>query len=175
MLGTFSSFVIILFSFLFLIAACKKEAPHKKSMLIEEKNGLIFLQGSNTPFTGTVHDTVNKKVVSYEVVEGIKNGEFKISSLNGKIEMSGKMVNGKNEGKWQYFYPGGELESEGYFMNDSANGKWTWFYEDSVKKEEGFLINGKKDGRWVQYDEKGNIVLETFFKDDQEIDNKINK
>ena len=68
------------------------------------KNGMIINETTNEPFTGKVIDTVANQIVSYEVVEGIKNGEFTIKLIDGTKAVSGKIINNKNEGKWSYYY-----------------------------------------------------------------------
>jgi antitoxin component YwqK of YwqJK toxin-antitoxin module len=82
-------------------------------------DGLIIKENSDDePFDGKIIDTLANKIISYDVKNGLKNGEFTIFFLDGKKEISGKIFNNKNEGKWYYYYPSGKLETEGYFKND---------------------------------------------------------
>jgi antitoxin component YwqK of YwqJK toxin-antitoxin module len=145
-----------LFMSLLLMISCGDEKPPNN--LIEKRNGLIYKQRSDTPYTGIVKDTVKKKIMEYYVKEGLKDGRFKISRLNGQVEMVGNMVKDKNEGEWDYYYPNGQPESKGNFINDTPSGKWTFYYETGIKKEEGEYKNGEREGRWVEYDSTGRVV-----------------
>jgi antitoxin component YwqK of YwqJK toxin-antitoxin module len=127
------------------------------------KDGLIVNQTTSKPFTGRVVDTVANQVVSYEVINGIKNGEFIINYLDGTKAVDGNIINNKNEGKWSYYYLTGELESEGYFKNDIASDEWTWYYPNGNKMEEGLFIKGKRDGKWKLYNENGSLKSTVIF------------
>jgi antitoxin component YwqK of YwqJK toxin-antitoxin module len=126
------------------------------------KDGIIINQATNKPFTGKVVDTVANQVVTYEVSEGIKNGEFTILT-NGKKSVSGHIVNNKNDGKWSYYYSTGELESEGLFKNDLASDRWIWYYPNGEKMEEGIFKDGKRDGLWKLYNDDGSLKSTVFF------------
>lgn len=126
-------------------------------------NDLIVTELTNKPFNGKVTDTVANKIITYEVRDGIKNGEFTISYLDGKKAITGKMLNNKNNGKWFYYYPSGKLESEGYFKNDIVVDKWTWYYPNGNKMEEGNFNEGTRDGLWKQYDENGELLKSVIY------------
>ncbi len=152
------------------IPSCKNRKdiqPSKTNVMIEKKDGLIYKQNSNKPYTGIIIDTINEKVMEYYVKDGLKDGRFKISDLNGRVEMAGNMVKDKNEGEWKYYYPNGKIESEGNFSNDTASGDWSFYYETGIIKEEGKYVKGKRDGKWTKYDSTGRISqFITFAKGD---------
>lgn len=161
----FYPYGIVLILFSVFIFGCKKNS----STHIEERDGLLYIQNTNELFTGKVLDTLAKKILEYDVVDGKKNGTFKISSISGALEMLGTIKDNLNEGQWFYYYPNGQIESAGYFSNNLSEGKWTWYFENGKLKEVGYFKGGKKDGSWTIYDEKGNIKQKIFFKDDQVI------
>ncbi|MDO8549591.1 MAG: hypothetical protein Q7S39_05485 [Ignavibacteria bacterium] len=127
------------------------------------RDGVIVNQSTDKPYTGRVVDTVANQIVSYEVVDGIKNGEFVICLTNGNKAVTGNIINNKNEGKWSYYYSSGQLESEGSFKNDVVVDKWTWYYPNGNKMEEGIFINGKRDGMWKLFNENGSLKSTIFF------------
>jgi hypothetical protein len=127
-------------------------------------NDLIINQVTSKPFTGRVVDTLADKIITYDVVDGIKNGEFIVSQLDGTKSVSGTIVKNKNEGKWSYYYSTGELESEGNFKNDILVDKWIWYHKNGNVMEEGFFVKGKRDGLWKLYREDGSIKKFVFFK-----------
>lgn len=143
-----------------------------ESTKVEERDGLLFVLGKDELFSGKVIDTLAKKIIEYEVVDGKKNGEFKISSMSGKVEMVGKIKDNLNEGQWRYYYPSGQLESVGNFINNLSDGKWTWYFESGKIREIGNFKAGKKDGDWTIYDEKGKVKRKLYFKEGQVTDDK---
>ncbi len=131
------------------------------------KDGLICSIGDGKPYTGKVCAVINLQTVEYDVVKGIKDGNFNIFSDNGKKLVSGEIKNNMNEGLWQYFYPDGQLESQGYFKEDKINDKWFWYYPDGRLKTVGKYIGGKKDGKWTSFDDTGKIILEEVFRNNK--------
>ena len=163
---------VLLIIISFLMQACGSEnIPDGK---IYQENGTIYSQATNEPFTGRIIDTLGNRILEYDIVEGLKNGEFIIYFLNHQPEIYGKIKNNKNEGKWSYYYQNGKLESQGNFKNDLPTEKWVWYYPDGTVKEEGYYLNGKKEGIWTLYDEKGDLKA-TFIFRDNEIVNQVEK
>ncbi len=158
--------ILILLCLLFVFTSCKNEKNtriSKSNILVEKRDGLIYKQKSDKPYTGVIIDTVNNKIMEYNVKDGLKGGQFKISHLNGQVEIVGNMINDKNEGKWKYYFPNGQLESVGDFKNDTPSGKWTFYYATGIKKEEGKYKEGKRDGKWVEYDSTSKVINYTNF------------
>jgi hypothetical protein len=144
---------------LFFFSACNPQAD----------KGLMIYAQSKLPYSGSIVDTVGDRIVSFQVKNGLKDGEFIIMFLNGNKEVHGTIRSNKNEGKWNYFYSNGKLESEGLFKNDKPDSKWTWYYPNGSKKEEGNFIMGKREGLWKQYNEDETIKSEVFYKSGNEI------
>lgn len=130
---------------------------NSKNIVIND--GIIYRCGETSPFTGKVLDTLsNNMILEFDVVNGLKNGEFFISTLNGVLTTSGYIENNKNIGTWKYYYDNGKLESTGEFYNDKPNGTWTWYHENGTIKCEGIYVNGKQEGRWKSYNESGMLT-----------------
>ena len=141
-----------------LFYSCAKEEMPKSSLII--KNNLLYKKNSNIPFTGRERALVNNKIVEYDVKDGLKHGEFRIFSEDGKLEIQGQIDSNRNVGNWQYFYPNGEIESEGYFVNDLPEGKWRWYYQGGTVREEGIYQSGFRVGMWYQFNNSGEIIFE---------------
>jgi len=152
----FFSILTVFFSIVF--ASCGKEEIPKSSLII--KGNLLYKRGSEVPFTGRERALVNDKIVEYDVKDGYKNGEFRIFSEDGILEVQGQIDSNRNVGKWEYFYHDGQIESEGYFINDLPQGKWVWNYPDGKRKEEGFYQNGERIGMWYQFKNNGEVIFE---------------
>lgn len=179
--GIFSKKLIAVYILLLILSiinilsgyGCSSESKYTK---VEEREGLLFVLGQDKIFSGKVVDTLQRRILEYEVVDGKKNGEFKITLLNGSVEMVGKIKNNLNEGQWRYYYSNGQLESVGNFKNNLSEGKWTWYFESGKVREVGYFKAGKKDGNWTIFDEKGNLKRKLYFKDGQKTyDHEFNK
>lgn len=153
-----------------MLSSCH-EAPRENREIVM-KDGLIYKQGELKPFTGHLKDTVEGKIIEYDVLNGMKHGEFKTYFKNGKIEMIGHIEENLNQGEWKYFYKSGQLESEGNFSNDLPDGEWKWFYEDGNIKEQGTFVKGNREGRWVLYNSEGKKTDEKIYKQNQIVDEK---
>ncbi len=169
----FGLFRIQIFLFVFLltfisISSCGKEEKKSREDLIF-MNGLLYKKGSKIPFTGKEKAKIEDRILEYDVLDGIKTGEFKISYLDGKPQIVGQLVNNSNEGLWKYYYTNSQMESEGNFKNNLPDGKWTWYYMDGKLKEYGNFISGKREGRWTSLNEDGKIVEQKVFKDGKDI------
>ncbi len=158
------------FVFLLLIsclASCSSKKYSGNQLIVI--NGKIYQKGSTKPFTGREIGKVRGMTIQYDVMNGLKDGEFKVFYSNGNLQMQGRMVNNKNEGLWKYYYNNSQLESEGNFKNDMPDGKWLWYYINGALKEHGFYLSGKRNGQWLVYDGTGNVVKELYFKDGIEV------
>ena len=138
---------------------------------LEMRDSLIYLKGTDSLFTGTERAAVHDKTVIYDVVKGKKNGSFKILYADGNPQITGTMVDNSNEGKWSYYYPDSKIESAGLFKNNLPEGEWKWYFDSGKLKEVGGYVKGRRNGKWLQFDKSGNIVLQKYFKDGEEIKN----
>jgi antitoxin component YwqK of YwqJK toxin-antitoxin module len=152
--------LVILIPLLFYSFSQKNDSKKNQYFI---KNGLIFNSAQNKIFSGRIIDTVDAKIIEYDVVNGRKNGDFSIFYSDGNIQIKGKMKDNKNSGEWKYYYPSGQLESIGNFNNDVVSDEWRWFYDNGIIKEEGKFINGKREGKWNLYDRQGKLKTILYF------------
>jgi antitoxin component YwqK of YwqJK toxin-antitoxin module len=152
---------ITISSLIIFFTACTNEDDLKSDLIM--KDNLLYKIGEDKPFTGTEKSRVEENIIEYEVVDGIKQGNFRLYHKNGNIIMKGQIDNNKNTGKWQYFYQSGALESEGYFVDDFPEGRWSFYYPSGRLREEGDFIKGNKTGLWKHYDEEGNVIFDNEF------------
>jgi antitoxin component YwqK of YwqJK toxin-antitoxin module len=134
------------------------------------KDGLIFKNGENKPFTGKVKGKASNKTIQYEVKDGLKDGKFILYFANGNVELKGNMVKNKNEGEWSYYYSDNTLESRGDFKNDLADGKWEWYFHNGNLKEEGNYAEGEREGERQSFNDDGSLYIKRYFKDNVQID-----
>lgn len=169
----FFLFAAAIYVLTFFIGCTKQKAIDQQKVLGENfivKSGLIYEKGNQVPYEGRIIDTVNNKIIEYEVVNGKKNGEFLIHYENGVVQIKGLIKDNKNEGRWSYFYPSGKIESQGLFKNDKVSDKWTWYYENGKVKETGIFVDGKREGKWSMYNQDGNLNTILVFRNGKIID-----
>ncbi len=150
-----------------LIIIDKRESFPIKNDIVLRDDGLLYRIGSKISFTGRVIDTVQKRIMEYDVVNGMKNGEFLLYYPNGNVEIFGHIESNKYTGKWYYFYPDGQLESEGYFKDDNAYLIWRWYYRNGSLKEEGSYVKGMKEGSWKSYNLDGSVKTKIIYHKDE--------
>ena len=161
---------LFIISTLFFAAACNQYYTDQN--VVVKEDGLIYKIGRDDPYTGRIIDTLQNDVVEYDVVNGMKNGEFRLSSEEGIVSVYGIIKDNRNVGKWKYFYPNGQLESVGNFSYDNPHGKWEWYYFNGSIKEKGTFLNGYKTGSWYRYNIEGSLLsIRTY--DEGEMINEV--
>ena len=151
-----------------LIVSCDDDVELTENDL-EIRDNIIYLRGTQTPFTGIERARIDDKIIEYEIVDGVKHGSFKLFYENGNKEIIGNIENNANSGEWKYFYESGKIESEGYFVEDMPEGRWVWYYESGKIKEEGSFHKGKRVSWWYQYDAHGNESNSTNFDEEDSL------
>jgi antitoxin component YwqK of YwqJK toxin-antitoxin module len=158
---------LLIISSLFFAAACNQYYTDQNIEIKED--GLIYKVGRDDPYTGRIIDTLQNEVVEYDVVNGMKNGEFRLSSEEGIVSVYGIIKDNINIGKWKYYYPSGQLESAGNFNYDNPHGKWEWYYSNGSIKEIGTFLNGNKTGTWYRYNWEGGLLSITTYDEGEKI------
>lgn len=149
----------------------KKEAKNDLSKPLVFRNGLYYADSTSTlPYTGRNKSKMMDQVIEYDVVNGIREGDFIVYYPNKRIQIIGKLSNNKNVGEWKYYYSNGALETVGGFLDDKPSGKWIWYYQNGKTAEEGILLEGKREGVWKSYDSLGSEKIIRTYKTDELID-----
>ena len=151
--------ILIIFAQLFVLT-CEEnnDDPPKSSLTI--RDNVIYENGRDIPFTGREKARIENKIIEYDIVDGLKHGDFRLYYESGKIEVKGQIDKNRNIGKWQYFYESGQIESEGMFVDNLPEGEWKWYYRSGDLREQGSFKGGKRVGLWKQFDESGNVIKE---------------
>lgn len=133
------------------------------------KEGIIYLNNSSTPFTGTFGIVIDNKIESYEQYKnGLLDGETAwFSRTTGKKIFSEFYSKGKLNGEQKTYYDNGKLKSIVKYINnrvngivsydingkvlhqsnfENGNGTWKFFWSNGKLSEEGKYTAGKKDG-----------------------------
>jgi antitoxin component YwqK of YwqJK toxin-antitoxin module len=166
--------IIVVLLAALLLYGCKIKIPKHENVTTNPlvfRNGLLYIDSTSTvPYTGRNKSRMMDQVIEYDVVNGIKDGDFIIYYSNQKIQMIGKMSNNKNVGEWKYYKPDGSLETIGHYSDDKPTGTWIWYYPNGKIAEEGNYNFGKRDGKWKTYDTSSTSVIIRTYKDEKLID-----
>lgn len=170
MINCLLKIVLIFLSFTLMIS-CNKPGGEDLTKPLVYKNGLLFSDSLSTnPFTGRHKSRMRDMKIEYEVVNGVREGDFIIYFSNNNVHMSGQMLNNKNEGEWKYYFSNGALQTSGFFENDIPSGKWTWYSLDGRILEQGNFLDGSRDGEWKSYDSLGQVDIIRIYKLGEMID-----
>lgn len=168
--------LLLLVAILFTVFACKQkdEVQYSKPLVI--RDGLLYEDSTSTkPYSGRHKSRMKDMKIEYEVVNGVREGDFIIYFSNDKIQMEGKIKNNKNNGFWKYYYPDGSLQTSGYYNQDAPDSIWKWYYNNGKVSEEGKYHNGVRGGEWKSYDSIGRPSIVRLYKDDKLMDStKVN-
>jgi antitoxin component YwqK of YwqJK toxin-antitoxin module len=163
--------VLTLLLILLAISCGKFEVKNGLSKPLVLRDGLLYSDSvATTPYTGRHKSNMMDQKIEYEVIDGIREGEFIIYYPNDNIQMMGKMTQNKNVGEWKYYASDGRLESVGSYADDVPNGKWIWYANDGKVLEEGSFALGKREGEWKSYDTLGVLQIIRSYQSDQLID-----
>ena len=102
---------------------------------LKYKDGLLYQKQINEVFTGSV--------------TGIEKGE---------------VVNGLKEGEWKGFYENGNLLWSGFYNNGLNVSKWIEYHNNGKVFTIGHYDNGKKIGVWSFYDKHGEKIADEIYK-----------
>ncbi len=62
------------------------------------RDNVIYKNGSDIPFTGREKAHVENKIIEYDIVDGLKHGDFRLYYESGNIEIKGQID--KNRKYW---------------------------------------------------------------------------
>lgn len=113
------------------------------------------------------YDEEGIEVTKGNFVEGSEEGHW-MYRRNKAIE-EGDYYDGMRTGIWKSWYEEGVICSEIEYDQDLMNGKYTIYYENHVIKRMGRCVNGERDGTWYEYEDSGELVLTTQYKDGKEL------
>ena len=132
----------------FITALAKPEGVNYNNT--EGREGVIYLKGSDTPYTG-------------KVFRLYKNGQ-KQGELNLK--------NGKPDGVIKSWYEDGKREMESNWIKGKLNGLQLGWHKNGQKATEGNLKDGKENGVQIAWHENGQKAIEENYKDGKKVSGK---
>lgn len=157
--------VSILCAMLFLTAC--SDGKQEITRLVE-RNGLMYQQNSNTPFTGTFTEYSvygqDRKRAETSYKNGKKDGLYILWSQTGQIASQANFKDGVQNGTETIWYLNGVKGGEGEFADGKKHGPWTEWYTNGRKWKQGSYLNGAKDGVWTEWSEDGGSTTRTTYR-----------
>ena len=142
----------------------KPEGVNKKEL--EEREGIIYLKGSDTPYTGKAFILEENGNMMSE--ENFKNGKPEGLQLrwhaNGQKKSEVNYKDGKEDGLAVGWYEGGQKQGAVTYKDGKYDGLMRLLYKNGQKKSEVNYKDGKEDGLAVAWYENGKKQGEANFK-----------
>ena len=158
-----------------LLGGCGEKPDGVNAEEVEDRDGIAYLKGSDTPYTGKVYGFYpnGKKEYETDFWNGKEDGIDTVWYENGNKKEEGNWMNGERDGIWAKWYENGQKKMQGYFKDGKQDGLQTRWYENGQKKNEANGKDGKMDGLWSEWYENGQKKVEATFKDDEPISGKF--
>ena len=133
---------------------------------LEEREGIIYLKGSDTPYTGKAFILEENGNMMSE--ENFKNGKPEGLQLrwhaNGQKKSEVNYKDGKEDGLAVGWYEGGQKQGAVTYKDGKYDGLMRLLYKNGQKKSEVNYKDGKEDGLAVAWYENGKKQGEANFK-----------
>ena len=116
------------------------------------------------------HDANGRLIFECQVINGKKNGYFKLLDEDGALAMEGNYVNDQFDGIIKEYYPGGSLKVECCWLKDEMDGDCKSFFENGTLKDAGTYKNGHAHGVHLYFKEDGSLIKEAVFENGDVVD-----
>jgi len=137
--------LILIIIFSVVGASWGERVVDKDSVKLIDHNGLVYEEGSDTPFTGKIvaHWPNGQKKSEIEYVDGKRQGKEFTWIEDGQKLYEGENFSGQSYGKVRAWHENGQQAIEVELRNSKPNGKWIEWHENGKKKMEKELRNGQ--------------------------------
>ena len=143
--------------------------PDEKLIIRE---GIWYLKGADTPFTGKVyklHPNGQKKGEA-TAKDGKRDGIAMTWYENGQKEFEEYYKDGKLEGPSNAWYENGQKKGELNAKDGKIEGLFVEWHENGQKKRETTFKIGKRVGLWLEWYDNGQMKKEINYKDGEEVE-----
>ncbi len=166
---------ILLYSVVFLFSlislASVLHAVKTNVSKLQNRDGIFYEGGSDTPFTGTaiLKNRFSDDIISANVPEYFKNGrrdgEYEEWDLSGRNRFVYKYKSGILHGPQVAWNAKGQKTFQYNYKNGVLNGEFfEWFDDGGEKERHGFFKLGKEDGKWTSWYQNGSMKSMGLYK-----------
>ena len=134
---------------------------------LEEREGIVYLKGSDTPYTGKFYGLHpnGQKATEANYKGGKKEGLQTYWHKNGQKSSEVNYKDGKQEGLNVGWHSNGRKRFEVNYKDGKQEGLNVGWHSNGRKRFEVNYKNGKKDGVLTQWHESGRKSMESHYKD----------
>jgi len=86
--------------------------------------------------------------------EGRRQGLWTDADAHGGV-MIGDYVDGVRQGEWRHYSADGRLRSRGHYDDGQLDGEWTWYRANGRVMQTGGFRRGSKHGIWERWNDAG--------------------
>ena len=142
---------------------------------VEEREDIVYLKGSDTPYTGKVFRFHENGQMARETSwkEGKQDGLGVTWHENGQKKSEVNYKDGKFEGLMVGWHENGQKNGEVNWKNGKKDGLALHWHESGQKKGEANYKDDKRDGLVVEWHENGQKLFEGNFKDGEEVEGSV--
>ena len=116
------------------------------SVGVSAQDTTIHVEGSDLSYIG-------------QMVDGKKEGLWKLISSNGMLVEEGSYAGDQKTGEWKGYYENGQLKEVVTYSKNLENGPFKEYHKNGKLKTEGTYRDGdNEDGLLKEYDETGTLV-----------------
>ena len=163
--------LVLLVSLPLLLGGCGGD----KKVHLELREGLMYIKGSDTLYTGEhsefYENGQKKSEVNYK--DGRVDGLSVYWYENGQKKLERNWKDDKQDGLWVVWYKNGQKQQEENYKEGKWDGLSVHWYENGQKRVEVNYKANKEDGLSVYWHENGQKKLEETYKDGEIISEKF--
>ncbi len=131
---------------------------------LEQREGLYYEKGSDTPYSGKVEDP--GQMVG-QVEDGQRTGQWKGWHENGRQAWVSEYEEGRTR-RHAMWYPNGQMRFEGNYGESGPDGLHVSWREDGQKVSERSYRQGKPDGKRQVWAPEGHLLHVAQYQDGQQ-------
>ena len=142
---------------------------------LERREGIMYLKGSDTPYTGKSFELYKdgQKQNESNYKDGKEEGLKIMWYPNGQKRAEGNFKDGWEDGRWLEWHENGQKKQETNWKDNKEEGPSTMWYKNGQKFREGNFKDGREDGLWLGWHPNGQKLAEADFKDGELIYEKF--
>jgi antitoxin component YwqK of YwqJK toxin-antitoxin module len=96
--------------------------------------------------------------------QGRKHGPYRKMGVEGKVRYEGYFEHGIPKGTFRHYYDDGQLMAENVYSVDGKQSRAVFYHPGAIRKAEGKFIQEQKDSIWIYYNEKGEKISQSNYK-----------
>ena len=163
-------FILLAISLPLLLGGCGGKEVNSKEL--EEREGVYYVSGSDTPYTGKSFklNENGKKAIERNFKDGKADGLYTTWHENGQKEEEILFKEGNMDGLQTYWDEDGQKLMKRNWKDGKKEGLHVSWYPNEQKQRETNYKDGKEEGLHVAWHQNGQKLVEVNYKDGEEVE-----